>query len=459
MVNTDYAISINPATGEELRRYAYQRGPELEAILDRAHRGTRELGTWSIERRVELLRRVAGLLRANVEALAQMATQEMGKPIVQSRAEVEKCASLCDWCAEHGPSVLADEATQVGPQAYVSYLPMGLVLGVMPWNFPFWQAMRGAAGILLAGNGYLLKPAPNVMGSAYMLERLWEAAGAPDGAFSVLNATPQEVSTVIADRRVAAVVVTGSVRAGAAIAAQAGAAIKKSVLELGGADAFIVLRDADIEAAVAAAVTARFQNSGQVCIAAKRFILERPIAEEFTERFVAAVKALNVGDPVKEATYIGPMARADLRDELASQVHRTLKQGARLLAGGAPMPGTGNYFEPTVLSGVVPEMTAFKEEIFGPVASLIHANGAQDAVRLANDSEFGLNSSLWTGDIERAKVMARQLETGGVFINGYPASDPRVPIGGVKHSGYGRELSHFGIREFVNAQTVWRDRR
>lgn len=459
MVNMDYAVSTNPATGEEVQRYAYQRGAEIEAILDRARRGTRELATWSVERRVELLRRVAGMLRADLEPLARMATQEMGKPIRQARAEVEKCASLCDWCAEHGPSVLANEATQIGPQAYVSYLPLGLVLGVMPWNFPFWQAMRGAAGILFAGNGYLLKHAPNVMGSAYMLERLWHAAGVPDGAFSVLNVTPQDVSTVIADSRVAAVVVTGSVRAGAAIAAQAGAVIKKSVLELGGSDAFIVLRDADIEAAAAAAVTARFQNSGQVCIAAKRIILDLPIAEEFTDRFVAAVRDLSVGDPTKEETSIGPMARADLREELGLQVHRTLNQGARLLTGGSELPGPGNFFTPTVLAGVLPGMTAFKEETFGPVAALILADGADAAVRLANQSDFGLSSALWTGDIDRAKDIARRLEAGGVFINGYAASDPRVPIGGVKHSGYGRELSHFGIREFVNAQTVWLDRR
>jgi len=458
MINQDYAISINPATGEEIERYAYQSRHEVEVVLERARLGAQSLAAWSVTRRSEVMRRMAALLRYNVEGLAKMASREMGKPISQARAEVEKCAMLCTWCAEHGPAVVADESTQVGPQAYVSYLPIGVVLGVMPWNFPFWQAMRGAAGILFGGNGYLLKHAPNVMGCAYLLDSLWHSAGLPEGAFSVLNIATQDVAAVIADRRVAAVAVTGSVRAGAAIAAQAGAAIKKTVLELGGSDAFIVLRDADLERAAAAAVAARFQNTGQVCIAAKRIILDQPIAQEFTERFVTAVQALPVGDPMNEATYIGPMARDDLREELSIQVHSTLAQGARLLTGGEKLSGPGNYFAPTVLADVRAGMTAFKQETFGPVASLVVAEDAGHALRLANESEFGLCGALWTRDVERAKDMARQWDAGGVFINGYAASDPRVPIGGVKMSGYGRELSHFGIREFLNAQIVWLDR-
>jgi succinate-semialdehyde dehydrogenase len=402
---------------------------------------------------------MATLLRANRVELANLAAREMGKPVSQGRAEVEKCASLCAWCAEHGPSIIADESTQVGPQAYVSYLPIGIVLGIMPWNFPFWQAMRGAAGILFGGNGYVLKHAPNVMGCAYMLKGLWEEAGLPEGAFTVLNVRPEAIASVISDDRIAAVAVTGSVRAGASIASLSGASIKKTVLELGGSDPFIVLRDADIDRAVEAAVAARFQNTGQVCIAAKRIILDGSIAEEFTALFLMAVANLIVGDPMSEKTFIGPMARTDLRDELHLQVEKSISEGANMLLGGQKWLGAGNYYTPTVLGDVRPGMTAFREETFGPVASLIIAQDADDAVRLANDSEFGLSASIWSRDSAGAKALARRIHTGGVFINGYGASDPRVPIGGVKRSGYGRELSHFGIKEFLNAQTVWLDRR
>jgi succinate-semialdehyde dehydrogenase len=296
------------------------------------------------------------------------------------------------------------------------------------------------------------------MGCAHALLKVFERAGLPDGAFSLINVTPDLVSAAIADERIAAVAVTGSVRAGSAIASQAGAALKKSVLELGGSDPFIVLAGADLDQAVAAAVAGRFQNVGQVCIAAKRIILEAPIAEAFTAKFVEAVAALQVGDPLDEATYIGPMARFDLRDELDGQVQATVREGAKLLLGGSKLLGSGNFYAPTVLAGVQPGMTAFAQETFGPVASLIVARDAEHAIELANDSEFGLSASVWSADKEAAKSLARRIETGGVFINGFSASDPRVPIGGIKKSGYGRELSHFGLREFMNAQTVWLDR-
>ncbi|HAJ3024084.1 TPA: aldehyde dehydrogenase family protein [Escherichia coli] len=325
-------------------------------------------------------------------------------------------------------------------------------------KFPLWQVMRGAVPIILAGNGYLLKHAPNVMGCAQLIAQVFKDAGIPQGVYGWLNADNDGVSQMIKDSRIAAVTVTGSVRAGAAIGAQAGAALKKCVLELGGSDPFIVLNDADLELAVKAAVAGRYQNTGQVCAAAKRFIIEEGIASAFTERFVAAAAALKMGDPRDEENTLGPMARFDLRDELHHQVEKTLAQGARLLLGGEKMAGAGNYYPPTVLANVTPEMTAFREEMFGPVAAITIAKDAEHALELANDSEFGLSATIFTTDETQARQMAARLECGGVFINGYCASDARVAFGGVKKSGFGRELSHFGLHEFCNIQTVWKDR-
>jgi succinate-semialdehyde dehydrogenase len=329
----------------------------------------------------------------------------------------------------------------------------------MPWNFPFWQVLRGAVGMLLAGNTYLLKHAPNVMGSATLMAELFDATDLPKGGFNLINVDNEGVSTAIKDDRIAAVAVTGSVRAGAAIAAQAGAALKKTVLELGGSDPFIVLADADLDEAVKSAVTGRYQNTGQVCMAAKRFIIEASVAEAFEARFVEAVKALKIGDPLNEDTYIGPMARADLRDELDQQVQASLREGARLVLGGEKIAGQGNYYAPTILSDVTSEMTAFRQELFGPVAAIAVARDAEHALEIANDSEFGLSATVWTGDEHMAARMSEELEVGAVFINGNGASDPRVTIGGVKKSGYGRELSHFGVHEFCNVQTIWKNRR
>ncbi|VVO80651.1 Succinate semialdehyde dehydrogenase [NAD(P)+] Sad [Pseudomonas fluorescens] len=454
-----HAISINPLNGEQIGSYPFESEAALQTALSRAAAGFRVWRGTPVAQRSQRLIILAQVLRNNAETMANMITLEMGKPITQARGEIEKCAQLCEWYAEHGPAMLTAEPTMVeGGKARIEYRPLGPILAVMPWNFPIWQVLRGAVPVLLAGNTYVLKHAPNVMGSAYLLLEAFKQADFPEGVFEVINVTPEGVSTAIKDPRIAAVTLTGSVRAGMAIGAQAGAALKKCVLELGGSDPFIVLNDADLDDAVKAAVIGRYQNTGQVCAAAKRLIIEQGVVEEFTRKFVEATRKLVVGDPLAAATYIGPMARFDLRDELDQQVRDTLEEGATLLLGGHKAEGPGNFYEPTVFADVTDQMTSFKQELFGPVASIITARDATHALELANDSEFGLAATIYSGDVERAQKMAGELETGGVFINGYCASDPRVTFGGVKKSGFGRELSHFGVREFCNAQTVWLDR-
>lgn len=452
-----YAVSRNPATGELIATYPFQTPVEVEDLLTTNAAAASMWRATPMAARVATYRRLSNVLRENTDRLAAMITAEMGKTIGAARAEVEKCAATIDWIADHGPAILADEPVAVDgdDQVHVSYLPLGSILAVMPWNFPLWQVIRASGPIMLSGNGLILKHAPNVMGSAYALQQMHELAGFPPGLFCNLNADNDTVAHVIDDPRVAAVTLTGSVRAGAAIAARAGKALKKSLLELGGVDAFIVLADANIDLAVKAGIEARFQNAGQVCLAAKRFILEKSIAAEFTRKFVAAASRLQTGNPLEAATTIGPMARRDLRDELHGQVRRSLAAGATLLLGGHPIAGPGNFYAPTVLADVKPGMASFDEETFGPVASIVVAEDAEHAIELANTSEYGLGGSLWTSDVARAQRVARRLETGGVFINGYPASNARIPVGGVKKSGYGRELSHFGLREFINAQAVW----
>jgi len=452
-----HAHSVNPATGETLAAYPWATSHDVERAIAQADTGFRQWRRESVAHRAQKLRDLGAALRSRAEEMAQTISREMGKPIMQARAEVAKSASLCDWYAEHGPAMLHPESTQV-ENAVIEYRPLGPVLAVMPWNFPLWQVLRGAVPILLAGNSYLLKHAPNVLGSAELIGKVFADAGFPEGVFGWVNATNDGVSQAINDRRIAAVTVTGSVRAGAAIGAQAGAALKKCVLELGGSDPFIVLNDADLDLAVNAAVAGRYQNTGQVCAAAKRFIVEAGVADAFTQRFVDAVKALKMGAPDEEDNYIGPMARFDLRDELHQQVQATLAEGATLLLGGEKMSGTGNYYAPTVLGGVTPQMTAFRQELFGPVAAITIANDAAHALQLANDSDFGLSATVFTENDALAVTFARELECGGIFINGYSASDARVAFGGVKKSGFGRELSHFGLHEFCNVQTVWKDR-
>ncbi|ENT2948239.1 succinate-semialdehyde dehydrogenase [Klebsiella aerogenes] len=459
-LSATHAVSVNPTTGEVVSSLPWSTEQQVDSAIAQAQQAFRQWRQVALADRAAALRKVGSVMRARGEELAQMISLEMGKPIAQARGEVSKSANLCDWYAEHGPAMLATEATQVEDnKAVIEYRPLGPILAVMPWNFPVWQVLRGAVPILLAGNSYLLKHAPNVMGSAQLLGELFAEAGLPTGVFGWINATNEGVSQIINDDRIAAVTVTGSVRAGRAIGAQAGAALKKCVLELGGSDPFIVLNDADLDEAVKAAVVGRYQNSGQVCAASKRFIVESGIADAFTKKFVDAVAALKMGDPRDEQNYIGPMARFDLRDELHQQVEATLKEGATLLLGGEKIAGAGNYYAPTVLANVTPEMTGFRQELFGPVATISEARDAAHALELANDSEFGLSATVFTSSSAEAERFSRGLECGGVFINGYSASDARVAFGGVKKSGFGRELSHFGLHEFCNIQTVWKDRR
>ncbi|MBT1868534.1 succinate-semialdehyde dehydrogenase [Enterobacter mori] len=454
-----HARSVNPATGETLATFPWATADDVERAIAQADAGYRQWRRESVSHRAQKLRDLGAALRNRGEEMARMMSREMGKPILQARAEVAKSASLCDWYAEHGPAMLNAEPTLVEDHnAVIEYRPLGPILAVMPWNFPLWQVLRGAVPILLAGNSYLLKHAPNVLGSADLIAQIFADAGFPQGVFGWVNATNDGVSQAINDRRIAAITVTGSVRAGAAIGAQAGAALKKCVLELGGSDPFIVLNDADLDLAVKAAVAGRYQNTGQVCAAAKRFIVEEGVADAFTQRFVDAVAALKMGSPETEENYLGPMARFDLRDELDQQVQATLAEGAILLLGGEKLAGEGNYYAPTVLGNVKPNMTAFRQELFGPVAAIAIARDAEHALALANDSDFGLSATVFTANDALAETFSRELECGGVFINGYSASDARVAFGGVKKSGFGRELSHFGLHEFCNVQTVWKDR-
>jgi succinate-semialdehyde dehydrogenase/glutarate-semialdehyde dehydrogenase len=381
---------------------------------------------------------------------------EMGKPLRDGRGEIDKCAAACEFFAARAAGFLADEPIESSARkSYVRCEPLGPVLAIMPWNFPFWQVIRFAAPGLMAGNVAVLKHAPNVPGCADALEAAFAEAGFPVGVFTSLRVIDNAAAErLVSHPAIAAVTLTGSTRAGAAVAAAAGRAIKKTVLELGGSDAFIVLRDADVAVAAKAAAAARCVNGGQSCIAAKRFIVDEPIAAEFEKALAAEMGRLKIGDPLEESTEIGPLARADLRDSLHDQVRRSLAAGARLLLGGSPRAGVGFYYEPTVLADVAPGMAAFDEETFGPVAAVVRAKGADDAVRLANASDYGLGASVWTRDIALAESMAGRIEAGSVFINGPVVSEARLPFGGTRQSGYGRELSGFGIREFVNVKTI-----
>jgi succinate-semialdehyde dehydrogenase / glutarate-semialdehyde dehydrogenase len=448
--------SIDPATGRELATYAEADERAIEAALAKSwsvRSGWRDAG---IVHRTALLKAVAGVLRADKARYASILTSEMGKPIVEAEGEVEKCAWTAGWIADNAARLLGDEPIETGAMhSYVRYQPLGVVLAVMPWNFPFWQAFRAGLPALAAGNVMLLKHASNVPQSALAIEEVFREAGVPDGVFQTLLIGSGAVDRIITDRRVAGVTLTGSEAAGAHVAATAGKALKKTVLELGGSDPFIVLADADIAAAALAACRARNQNNGQSCIAAKRFIVVEDVADDFEKRFVAAVGGLKVGDPMDRGNQVGPLARADLVDALERQVRESVEMGARVLVGGKRLNGAGNYYAPTALGGVKPQMPVFREETFGPVAALIRVRDAEEAIAVANDSDFGLGSSIWTADVERARSLAERVEAGMVFINGMVASDARLPFGGVKRSGYGRELSAIGIREFTNAQTLW----
>jgi succinate-semialdehyde dehydrogenase/glutarate-semialdehyde dehydrogenase len=380
----------------------------------------------------------------------------MGKPIVESEAEVEKCAWNCDFYADNAEKFLADERVATNAtESYVAFRPLGVILALMPWNFPYWQVFRFAAPALMAGNTAVLKHASNVSLVALEIERIFQESGLPQGIFKTVLVPGAETDVLIADRRIAAVTLTGSDAAGVAVASASGHALKKTVLELGGSDAFIVLEDADLDAAAQMAVRARFQNTGQSCIAAKRFIVVETVADAFEQKFVEAASKLHVGNPLDRETQIGPMARGDLRDALEKQVQASIKMGAKVVLGGKPLEGKGYFYAPTILTHVTSDMPVFQEETFGPAAAVIRASNTDQAIELANDSEFGLGGNLWTSNIARGRELAGHIESGNVFINGMTASDPRLPFGGVKRSGYGRELSTFGIREFVNIQTVW----
>ncbi len=447
--------TINPATSEVIETFMNFSQAQIEEVLNRSVTTFNDFRKLSVYRRAELLQSLASALRRNREVLAATVTREMGKIIAEAEAEVEKCAQQAEWYAEHGPRMLADQPGATGTtEAYVAYRPLGAILAVMPWNFPLWQVTRFCIPTLLAGNTVLLKHAPNTQRCALELERVICEAGFHEGVFQNLILDLADVSGVIRDPRVAGVSVTGSVRAGSAVAAEAGRMIKPSILELGGSDAFIVLTDADLPGAVAAATRGRFANAGQVCLAAKRFLLAREIAPEFEDLFVRATQALRVGNPLDRSNQLGPMARGDLREELLQQVERSVAQGANVLSQGGPEGGRGFYYHPTVLSGVREGMPVFDSETFGPVAALTCFTDVDDAVRLSNGNIYGLSANVWTKDIALARRMAGELDVGGVFINGVASSNPRLPIGGVKQSGYGRELSHFGAHAFVNIQTV-----
>ncbi len=449
-------LSINPATEEQLAAFEEFTPEQIEQAIAGAYEAFRAWAASPFERRSEVLSQAARYLRRNRERFARLMTLEMGKPIVESEAEVDKCAWVCDYYAENAQRFLSPEVVQTNArESYVAYEPLGVVLGIMPWNFPFWQVFRFAVPTLAAGNTVLLKHASNVPQCSLAVEEVFRESGLPEGAFRSLLVSGRDVAAIIRDRRVRAVSLTGSSATGAEVAALSGQAIKKTVLELGGSDPFIVLADADLPAAAEMAARARFINSGQSCIAAKRFIVVREVADEFERLFVNEAARYKVGDPLDRDTRIGPLARADLRDALEAQVRRTVEQGAQVALGGERIGSRGYFYAPTVLTGVSPDMVAACEETFGPVAAVIRVSDTDEAIRVANDTPYGLGANLWTGNIEQARQLARRIEAGAVFINGMVASDPRLPFGGVKMSGYGRELSVFGIREFVNIQTVW----
>jgi len=448
--------TINPTTEEVLETFEPYSQEQINEALGQASQAFLRWRTTTFAERAKHMHSVASHLREHKTALARTAVLEMGKSLTEAEAEVEKCAWNCDFFAENAGRFLADEKVVANAtESYVAFRPLGVVLAVMPWNFPYWQVFRFAAPALMAGNTAVLKHASNVSRVALEIERIFQEAGVPQGVLRTVLVPGSETRKLIADPRIAAVTLTGSEAAGVEVAAASGHVLKKTVLELGGSDAFIVLEDADLDEAAQVAVTARFQNNGQSCIAAKRFIVVESVAEAFEQKFVANTARLKVGDPLEYGTKIGPLARKDLRETLDQQVQQSIQQGAKVLIGGGIREGKGYFYEPTILTNVTPQMSVFTDETFGPVAAVIRARDAEHAIELANDSKFGLGSNLWTRNIEQARTLAARIQAGGVFINGMTASDPRLPFGGVKHSGYGRELSSFGIQEFVNVQTVW----
>ena len=452
--------SVNPATEERIGTYALHSDREVDAVLDA---GAARFPGWratSLEERCALVAKVGELLLERRDTLAALITAEMGKTLVEARAEVEKCAFTCSWFASHAAGFLADESfPSDSARSFVAFEPLGVVFAGMPWNFPLWQVFRFAAPGLCAGNCAVLKHASNVSGCALAIGQLFTDAGCPPGVFGVILIPNDRVAAVIEDPRIAAVTLTGSTAAGRSVGAAAGRSLKRAVLELGGSDAFIVLEDADLAAAAATAAKARFQNAGQSCIAAKRFIVVDAVADEFEERLVAEATKVVVGDPSNDRVTMGPLARGDLRETVERQLRESLAAGATLRCGGSRPEGRGYFTTPAVVTRCTLDMAAFREETFGPLAAVMRVGSAEEALSTANHSDFGLGGNIWTRDEERGVALARRMESGGVFVNGMTHSDPRIPFGGVKDSGFGRELSSFGIREFVNVKTIWRPER
>jgi succinate-semialdehyde dehydrogenase/glutarate-semialdehyde dehydrogenase len=450
-------ISINPTTGEQIDSYPEMTPAEVEQALAGTHAAFLEWRRRHFESRATLLESVAAELRLRTPALARLMALEMGKPVAQGESEVQKCASACDYFAEHGARFLAtEEVPTEASRSFVTYQPLGVLFGVMPWNFPFWQVFRYVAPTIMAGNATVLKHASNVTACALAIEDLFRTAGAPQGLFRTLRLGSSRVGEVIDDSRVAAVTLTGSTPAGRSVAARAGKAIKKTVLELGGSDPYLILDDANLEQAVSTCVGSRLINSGQSCIAAKRFVVTERHVSEVERLFTARMAAPQMGDPMMPGTEVGPQARHDLRDSLHRQVTDSVARGARLLLGGTIPAGPGAFYPPTVLTDVKRGMPAYDEELFGPVASIIVVADEAEAIRVANDSTFGLGAAVFTTDLARgARIAAEAIEAGSCFVNTFVRSDPRLPFGGVKESGYGRELGLWGIREFVNIKTVY----
>lgn len=449
--------SINPATGEVIKEYQEHTPDEVRAIIESAHQTYLEWRKTPFSERAALMRRAGQLLRERAESYGMLMTLEMGKLLKDAKAEVEKCAWVCDYYAENAEKFLQPQLVETtASKSYISFQPIGVVLAVMPWNFPFWQVLRFAAPALMAGNVGVLKHASNVFGSALAIEEVFRDAGFPPNAFRTLLIGSRQIDAVIENPLIQAVTLTGSTPAGRAVARKAGEMLKKTVLELGGSDPYIILEDADLEFAANTCVHSRLINGGQSCIAAKRFIVVDAVREEFERRYVEKMKAVKMGDPMASDTTLGPQARTDLRDELHDQVKRSIEKGAKCLLGGEIPNMAGAFYPPTVLTDVKKGMPAYDEELFGPVAAIIPVHDEVEAIRVANDSVFGLGAAVFTQNVARGERIAeKELEAGSCFVNDFVRSDPRLPFGGIKESGYGRELSEFGIREFVNIKTVY----
>ncbi|MBC8213365.1 MAG: NAD-dependent succinate-semialdehyde dehydrogenase [Candidatus Marinimicrobia bacterium] len=448
--------SINPATNEVMKEYTEYSFEQIDIITNEVHKEFYQWRQTSFSERSNLMHQVAIKLRNKIEEYSKLITLEMGKPIFESRAEVEKCAWVCDYYAENTESFLQNEFIETdASKSYIVYDPIGVVLAIMPWNFPFWQVFRFLAPTIMTGNTALLKHASNVSGCAMAIEKIFQESGFPKNTFRTLLIPSKFVKNIIVDKRITAVTLTGSEFAGSSVAEITGKSIKKTVLELGGSDPFIILDDADIDECVDVAITSRFMNAGQSCISAKRFIVVESRIEEFTEKLVQKVKSLKMGNPLDETTQIGPLAKIEFVEEIHKQVSCSVEQGAKLLTDGKLHQFSGNFYPPTILTNVQKGMPVYDEETFGPVLAIIPVKNIEEAIDVANDSEFGLGASLWTSNLENAELLARNIESGSVFINGIVKSDPRLPFGGVKKSGYGRELSHYGIKEFANIKTIW----